>query len=80
MMLIFVNWQGMMMVLLLGWLFLPIYIASGVSFLHTLWKKETISCCMHDFGHLFPRDLIELDLISSTGDNDARVSAEAVWW
>lgn len=35
---------------------------------------------MQDFGHLFPRDLIGLDLISSTGDNDARVSAEAVWW
>lgn len=24
------RWQGMLMVLLLGWLFLPIYIAAGV--------------------------------------------------
>uniref|UniRef100_A0A3B5M0T1 Sodium/myo-inositol cotransporter 2 n=1 Tax=Xiphophorus couchianus TaxID=32473 RepID=A0A3B5M0T1_9TELE len=34
------EWNGMFMVLLLGWLFLPIYISSGVSFLHTQLAQD----------------------------------------
>lgn len=37
--LLYFNEQGMLMVLLLGWLFLPIYIASGVKHPHTKSTK-----------------------------------------
>lgn len=36
---LYFNEQGMLMVLLLGWLFLPIYIASGVKQPHTNSQK-----------------------------------------
>lgn len=36
---LYFNEQGMLMVLLLGWLFLPIYIASGVRHPHTKSTK-----------------------------------------
>lgn len=44
--LIFGHRQGMLMVLLLGWLFLPIYIASGVRRPHIIYHTHTL---MHDF-------------------------------
>lgn len=56
------------MVLLLGWLFLPIYIASGVS-CHEISHRHTFAHAGHHLGCL-----------SSPGDDNARIFAEAIWW
>lgn len=64
--------QGMVMVLLLGWLFLPIYIASGVRCTcrqsntpHTTW-----TFCY----------FVQFFFFISPGNNNARILAEAFRW
>lgn len=68
-MLIFGNGQGMVMVLLLAWLFLPIYIASGVRCL-TLTAKYPTNMHAHimDTSLLieFPTVIIDLNLFQVT--------------
>lgn len=60
----------MLMVLLLGWVFLPIYISSGVRQL----KYHTLCTCV-----ILPIYSISELSLSSPGDDHARILAEAVW-
>lgn len=65
---LYFNEQGMLMVLLLGWLFLPIYIASGVKHPHTMDNL----CFFMPLSH-FPT-------LPPIGEDHARVLTEALWW
>lgn len=62
--------QGMLMVLLLGWVFLPIYLSSGVR------QLKYHSLCTGMILRIY--SISELSL-SSPGDDHARILAEAVW-
>lgn len=65
-MLMFGNGQGMLMVLLLGWLFLPIYIASGVKCLtHTVNYPTNMHMYIMDII-LFIHFIIDLFLFQVT--------------
>lgn len=57
------------MVLLLGWLFLPIYIASGV-------KQPHKNAIKNIWGFLFRHFPTRLP----AGEDHARVLTEALWW
>lgn len=70
--LLYFNDQGMLMVLLLGWLFLPIYIASGVKHPHTKSTK-----CE---GKSFYMPLTHFPTLPPAGEDHARVLTEALWW
>lgn len=65
----------MLMVLLLGWLFVPIYIASGVRGLHT--QQTHTWMFTHCLTILLYSSYV---LYSSLGDHHARIFAKAIWW
>lgn len=64
--------QGLLMVLLLGWLFLPIYIASGVNHSHTKSQK-----CDEQSFYMPPS---HFPTLPPAGENHAGVLTEALWW
>lgn len=70
--LLYFTEQGLLMVLLLGWLFLPIYIASGVNQSRTKSQKCDEKSFSMPLSHFPTRP--------PAGEDHAGVLTEALWW